>query len=120
MKRFAIAIGLVSVCALAWSMVQGAKLVLDGQTISTRGIVQGGQLYVPAADVAKALGKSYAYNAGSKTGSISDGGGANQNQGSSGNVGEWTTNGRTRIKLEPGFTEDGKKKLLTFEVRNGE
>lgn len=120
MKRFALALGLVSFGAIAWSMFQGAKLVLDGQTISTRGIVQGGQLYVPASDVAKALGKSYAYNAGTKTGSIADGGGTNQNDGVSGNAGDWLTNGRTRIKLEPGFTEKDNKKLISFEVRNGE
>lgn len=101
-------------------MFQGAKLTLDGQTISTRGIVQGGQLFVPAADVAKALGKTYAYNAGTKTGTIADGGGASQNDGVSGKVGDWLTNGRTRIKLEPGFTEGDGKKFLTFEVRNGE
>lgn len=113
-------VGAVGLAALAVAYQAGAKLVLDGQTISTKGIVQNGQLYVPAADVAKALGKNYSYNAATKTGSMADGGGANQNDGVSGNVGEWLTNGRTRMKLDSGFTTRDDKKLLSFEFRNGE
>lgn len=113
--------GAVVACGAAMASFQASgRLILDGTTISTRGIVQNGQLYVPAADVAKALGKGYAYNAASKTGTISDTGGVNQNEGVSGKVGEWLTNGRTRVKLEPGFTEKDNKKLLSFEFRNGE
>jgi hypothetical protein len=121
MRRYVVLVSLLAVGCLAVAAYQAsAKLTLDGTTISTRGIVQNGQLYVPAADVAKALGKSYAFNAASKTGTISDSGGATQNQGVSGKVGEWITNGRTRVKLDPGFTENGDKKLLSFEFRNGE
>lgn len=119
LKKLAIAAG-VCVAAMAFAYQASAKLVLDGQTISSKGIIQNGQLYVPASDVAKALGKNYAFNAATKTGTISDGGGANQNDGVSGNVGEWLTNGRTRMKLEPGFTDKDDRKLLSFEFRNGE
>ena len=121
MRRLPILCCALAIGAIAIAALQSGKLVLDGQTISTRGIVQNGQLYVPASDVAKALGKSYAYNAATKTGNISDSGGANQNEGASGNVGEWITNGRTRVKLEPGFTDGERgKKLLSFEFRNAE
>jgi hypothetical protein len=125
MKQSTIIIGSIALASVAAASYQAAgKLILDGTTISTRGIVQNGQLYVPAADVAKALGKAYAYNSANRTGTISDAGGASQNLGPSGNVGEFITNGRTRIKLDPGFTDvqtpAGIEKHVTFEVRNGE
>lgn len=118
-KRIVVVCG-VGLAALAVAYQAGAKLVLDGQTISTKGIVQNGQLYIPASDVAKALGKSYAYNSATKTGSITDGGGATQNDGVNGNADEWLTNGRTRVKLNSGFEDKDGKKLLSFEFRNGE
>lgn len=101
-------------------MQANARLVIDGQTVSTRGIVQNGQLYVPAADVAKALGKTYAFNAGSRTGTITTPGGANQRDGASGMVGEWITSPITRLKVDAGLTQEGRFHWQSFEIRNAE
>ena len=49
-------IGLVGLGAVAYSLLAPGQLTINGKSIETTFIVQGGRTFVPLSDVAKALG----------------------------------------------------------------
>ncbi len=122
---------LAAVAALAvW--FAPVKVLLDGKTLSTRGIVQNGQVYVPAADVAKALGKTYAFDKKANVAKLSGGssaanpgpgtpaGGADPSAGVDGKAGDVLFNGITRLTVGTELRVGDPYTTLEIEARNAE
>lgn len=114
----------LAVAALVFAPV---KVTLDGKPLSSRGIVQNGVVYVPANDVARALGKSYAFDKkanvakiGAAGGPAVPAGGANQADGVAGKAGEVIFNGVTRLTVGTSFEPGDPYTLLEMEARNAE
>lgn len=110
------------------------KVWLDGLLVSSNGMVVKGKVYLPAEDLAKALGKPYLYDPGTHRAvlgalkKIAEGsessaqqlpGGANPEEGVEGKADAWLFNGSTRLMVFSNAEriEDGI--VYTLEVRNG-
>ncbi len=96
------------------------SVMMDGKPLSSKGLVVGGQLYVPAADVARALGMSVSYKQGSGTASLASTGGANQANGPEGKLDEWLFNGKTRLRVLSSTESSSDGTVYTLEVKNAE
>lgn len=121
MRNFLLGLAILGTSALGLAIVQsGIKVTLDGKPLSSRGFVRDGQVYIPASDVAKALGKSYAYDKAKKTARLGTAGGTVQSTGVDGKAGETLFNGVTRLTVGTQFIPGDPYTLLDFEARNGE
>jgi hypothetical protein len=120
MKRVTILAAMAAAsAALAFSFVQGIKVTVDGQAMTGNAIMHNGSLYLPAADVAKAMGRTLKADAPGKSYSLIKAGGANAGEGVTGKPGETMFNGATRLTVNAPEVEGGKL-TLNMEVRNAE
>lgn len=121
MKGLVIALGLLCAAAVAFALAQsGIKVTLDGKPLSSRGFVKDGLVYIPANDVAKALGKTYAYDKAKKSARLGSAGGAFQTDGIEGKAGETLFNGITRFTVGTTLTPGEPYTILEIEARNAE
>ena len=120
MKKLGWIAGITAIFAIAFAAeVKNVVVKMDGNVLTSKGLTINGQLYVPASDVAKALGKSLTFSPASKSAIIQSAGGANAAEGANGKLGDWLFNGRTRAKMSA-IEELNGEYFVTIEYRNGE
>jgi hypothetical protein len=118
-------IGLFSgVCVLAIATAQvlnavGVTVSFDGQAMSSKAIIRDGILYIPAADVTKATGRTLKTDTPGKAYGLVLSGGVNAADGASGKARDVLFNGTTRLTVSSPAVE-GDRLILNMEVRNAE
>src|SRR5436309_7753257 len=103
----------VGISAVVYAKGKWITVTYDGKPLTTKGAILNGQLYVPAADVAKGFSMNLNYPKGGSHASFEFAGSdpANSPQGK---LNEFLFNGKTRMKLL------GEGMVYTLEVRNAE
>lgn len=120
MKRIAWFLGFVVLAAMAMAFQQKwVTVTLDDKSITEKGRLIDGQLYVPISSVVKAYGLGLEFDGGSKA-RLTTQGGANAAAGPEGKVGEWLLNGKTRCMVKSAPASEGSNLVLSIEIRNAE